>query len=337
MTVEQMTKERRLFDAEIVCPVSGRPLFVDQEGLVDENAERRYPSEGGVSFLYAAEEDDRPVAVTDAVREFYTEAPFPNYNDFDDVATFVKRAERSVFAAKLRSEIPINSKVLEVGCGTGQLSNFLAATTMSHIYATDLTPASLHLGAAFARRNHIHGIKFLQMNLFRPCIRPRSMDLVISNGVLHHTYDTRKAFRSIAGLVKPGGHILVGLYNKIGRLRTDFRRLLYKRFGESVLFLDPHLRNELSAEKRRAWIQDQYLHPQERKHTMSEVLRWFREDGFSFVTSLPAIGDAGQASGKLFTPHDQGTPLDRLTAQSGMLFSSLGGEGGLFIMIGRKS
>jgi 2-polyprenyl-3-methyl-5-hydroxy-6-metoxy-1,4-benzoquinol methylase len=37
--------------------------------------------------------------------------------------------------------IPVSS----IGCGTGQLSNFLAATTMSGVYATDMTRASLRL------------------------------------------------------------------------------------------------------------------------------------------------------------------------------------------------
>ena len=68
--------------------------------------------------------------------------------------------------------------------------------------ATDMTRASLRLGQTFARDNTIGGIEFLQMNLFRPCIRPSSMGVVISNGVLHHTYDTRTAFFSIFHLVR---------------------------------------------------------------------------------------------------------------------------------------
>jgi SAM-dependent methyltransferase len=162
------------------------------------------------------------------------------------------------------------------------------------------------------------------------------MDIVISNGVLHHTYDTKKAFMSIAPLVKPGGHILIGLYNKIGRLRTDLRRVLYKAFGERALVLDPHLRHDLSAEKLRSWIRDQYLHPAERKHSMSELLAWFEEAGFSFVSSIPKIAGSLTAEQSLFHAGSPGTSLDRTIAEVGMLFSQLGGEGGLYIMIGRK-
>ena len=199
----------------------------------------------------------------------------------------MKRADTSVFGRLLREQIPVNASVLEVGCGTGQLSNYLAATCVARIYAADMTLASLRLGRKFAAEHQIQGVRFLQMNLFRPCIRPGSMDLVISNGVLHHTADSKAAFMSIAPLVKPGGHIIVGLYNHIGRLRTDLRRALWRVFGDPVLFLDPHLRKPLSPDKRRAWIRDQYIHPVERKHSMSEVLGWFDEAGFSFISLHP--------------------------------------------------
>jgi len=196
--------------------------------------------------------------------------------------------------------------------------------------------ASLRLGHDFAKRNGIKGIRFIQTNLFMPPIRPQSMDIVISNGVLHHTYDTKKAFFSISRLVKPGGYIVIGLYNRIGRLRTDIRRGLVKLFGERVLFLDPHLRKNLSPEKRRAWIQDQYFHPQERKHSISELMQWFDEAGFSFVSSIPKIIGDFSNDEPLFNPQNPGTPFDRRAAEIGMLFSSLGGEGGLFICIGRR-
>ena len=128
------------------------------------------------------------------------------------------------------------------------------------------------------------------------------MDLVVSNGVLHHTYDTKKAFLSVARLVKPGGHLLVGLYNHIGRLRTDFRRILVRTFGERVLVLDPQLRKNLSPEKRRAWIRDQYFHPQERKHSISELIGWFDEAGFSFVSSIPKVVGEFGSDEDLFKP-----------------------------------
>jgi SAM-dependent methyltransferase len=338
--------EKIQFDENVVCPATGESLALSQGGLLESTSGRRYPIVGEIPWLFVEEDGSIPDAtlktlgsdgmVTHAVQDFYSEAPFPNYNSFDSIGSFVKRADAGIFARLLRQQIPINSNVLEVGCGTAQLSNYLAATTPTRVYAADMTLASLRLGHDFAKRNQIEGVKFVQTNLFMPPFKPQSMDIVISNGVLHHTYDTKKAFMSISRLVKPGGHIIIGLYNKIGRLRTDFRRGLVKVFGERVLFLDPHLRNNLSEEKRRAWINDQYYHPQERKHSISELMSWFGEAGFSFVSSIPKIiGEFGNEE-RLFESQRPGTPFDRTAAEVGMLFSSLGGEGGLYICIGRR-
>lgn len=327
-----------LLDENIVCPVDNGELRL-ADGAIISSSGRRYSVEDGIPRLFVDEDVSSEVSakvVTHGVQEFYTDAPFPNYNHFDNVGVFVKRAREGVYARLLSEQIPMNSRVLEVGCGTGQLSNFLAATTMARIYASDMTPASLALGRKFATDNGLSGIKFLQMNLFRPCIRPGSMDIVISNGVLHHTYDTLKAYRSIANLVKPGGYIVVGLYNKIGRLRTDLRRQLLKLFGERVLILDPHLRKNHAPEKRRAWINDQYLHPCERKHSMSELLQWFDDSGFDFISSIPKILGDFSPDERLFERQNPGTPADRTMAEIGMLFSHYGGEGGLYIMIGKR-
>ena len=70
---------------------------------------------------------------------------------------------------------------------------------------------------------------------------------------------------------------------------------------------------------------------------MSEVLGWFGQAGFSFVSSIPRIAGTFRAEDSLFAPRDPGTGLDRALAEIGMLFTTFGGEGGLFIMIGRKT
>jgi len=327
-------------DPSLVSPLSGQELLFTEAALVTANGAERYPIEDGILRLFLEEQvtdaqGSARDAVTRTVQAFYEETPFPNYNDFDTLESFVQRAIAGQFANLLSEQIPINAKVLEVGCGTGQLSNYLAATTMAHIYAADMTFASLRLGQQFAAKHDIPGITFLQMNLFRPAIRPGSMDIVISNGVLHHTADTRRALLSIGALVKPGGYIVVGLYNRIGRIRTDMRRKLYELFGERFLAFDPHLRGSLAAEKRRAWIKDQYSHPHERKHTFSEVLGWFEQAGFAFISSIPKISGQFTAKEKLFEPQNPGTPVERFGAELAMIVSH-GGEGGLFIMIGRR-
>ena len=48
--------------------------------------------------------------------------------------------------------------------------------------------------------------------------------MVISTGVLHHTKDARAAFASIVRKAKPGGLIVVGLYNGLHGCRLGCAR-----------------------------------------------------------------------------------------------------------------
>jgi SAM-dependent methyltransferase len=179
----------------------------------------------------------------------------------------------------------------------------------------------------------------MQMNLFRPAFAPGQFDVVLCNGVLHHTADPYGGFRSIASLVKPGGFIVIGLYNIYGRLFTDFRRQIFKLIGGRAKWVDPILRQPgMSGEKRRAWFADQYQHPHESKHTFGEVLQWFDETGFDFIRGIPALrpDDDGLDGLSLFDRQSPGTPLEHGIVQATQIVAAGQREGGFFIMIGRK-
>ncbi len=276
--------------------------------------------------------------VTGIEKSFYEEHPFPNYDDADSVATLADKARSGIFAHLLDEQVPVRAAILEVGCGTGQLSNFLAGSSRSRtVFGADLSLSSLNLGEAFRSAHQINNLAFCQMNLFRPAFKAGAFDLVVSNGVLHHTSDPYGAFTSISRLVRPKGFIAVGLYNSLARIPTDARRLLFNLMGDRLAFLDRRLRTPgLNAARRRAWFLDQYKNPHESKHTFCEVLRWFDSAGFEFVSSIPRTDGAAVTSAhRLFEPHPRGTTLDRLAVQLRMLLGG-GQDGGLFVMIGRK-
>ena len=100
--------------------------------------------------------------------------PFPNYDDFDSAEALRLRARRGVFAKLLDEQIRHGSSILEVGCGTGQLSNFLGMTWGRTVVGADGCLHSLQLAENFRRENEIKGPRFLQMNLFRPVFPPES-------------------------------------------------------------------------------------------------------------------------------------------------------------------
>ena len=274
------------------------------------------------------------------VAKFYSKAPFPNYQGYENKFVLAEIVSKNAFLNDLKNYIGFNKSFIEVGSGTSQLSLAMAIGTNNLVVALDPTKESLRLGRDFAKKNSISNVIFLNSDIFNNDIQDASFDVVWCSGVLHHTKNSKQGFEIISCWVKKDGLIIVGVYNKIGRLRTNFRQLIYKGLGKSdfakriISGLDPHLRKNLSDEKKLAWFRDQYEHPVERKHSLDEVMSWFEKNGISYLGSVPSpsfkFETVSQMNGY------NGSYFERICAQFFMLFSNLGGEGGLCIVIGKK-
>jgi SAM-dependent methyltransferase len=320
------------------CPECGGPLALTATKISCHDCLKEYGIDDGIPLLFCTHNPGgNEKDVTDVMRSFYEKTPFPDYDGFENIGDLVTRAKESIFARLLNEQAPFNKRILEVGCGTGQLSNFLGIAQRA-VFGTDMCLNSLRLAERFRRENSLKRVGFYQMNLFRPAFKKETFSLVISNGVLHSTSDPFGGFRSIAALVQKGGYIIIGLYNRYGRIATDIRRGLFKVFGQGIRSMDPQLkRSDTGSRKKLSWFMDQYRNPHESKHTFGEVLRWFEASGFDFVNSVPKLRIFGEftQTEKIFETSSAGSRLDRFLAQCSMMFTGAK-EGGLFLMIGRK-
>lgn len=271
---------------------------------------------------------------TGIVREFYEQAPFPGYRPRDSLEALRARAERSEFARLLDAAIPADARVLEIGCGTGQMSLFLASTGRQVIGA-DITRASLKLGTAAARRFGVRSVQFVETDLHRPGLRRSAFDVVYSCGVLHHTRDPRRSFQALLPLLRPGGVIVIGLYNAFARIPLRLRRMVGRLCGYRWIPLDPVLRDRQSEPARReAWIRDQYRHPEEHRHTAAQVRGWFAENGIEYIRTYPSLL-MGEKTENLFAADGDYWPFEAWLSQIGWM-ATLGREGGLFVTVGRR-
>ena len=279
-------------------------------------------------------------STTKKVTEFYTVEPFPNYEVNENKGTLLFKGNRNKLSEALKGFIGLNKSFIEIGSGTSQLSNYLAAGTNNKIFAFDPTEAALKLGSDFAIKNNINNVNFVNADIFDDVLQDEVFDFVWCSGVLHHTKDPYAGFEIIQRSLKSNGYIFIGLYNKYGRFRTYVRQRLYKIFGvKLIMLMDPYLRSldqNTSQRKINAWIRDQYEHPVEKMHTFDEVLGWFDSNSIEFINSIPSINGGDQNIYFKKNALGRGSSLSRIMAQINMIFSNLGGEGGLFIMIGKK-
>ena len=202
-------------------------------------------------------------------------------------------------------EIPYHANLLEAGCGTGQLSISLSRFGRS-IYGIDLSKGSLIEAKKFIDRNKIQNVKLYRMNIFKLCFPKNYFDVIISNGVLHHTFNAKLAFKKLIYHLKPGGVIVIGLYHKYGRLIQNIRQILIRLFGEKFKFLDEDFLKVFQT-KKYAWFRDQYKNPHETKHSYSEIMHWFNEEKIEYLNSIPFDF---QPNEKLFLKKNKKTNLN---------------------------
>jgi len=274
---------------------------------------------------------------TETVRQFYERTPFPGYPPRDSLLALRARAERSVFARLIDRAIAGDARIVEIGCGTGQMCLYLARADRVVIGA-DLTRASLLLGAAASRRFGLDRVQFVETDLRRPGLKAGSFDVVHSSGVLHHTPDPRASFARLAQLARPGGIIVLGVYNAFARIPLRLRRLAARLSGFRLIPFDPVLRDRNNEPARReAWLRDQYHHPEEHRHTLAEVQGWFTENRVEYLRAYPSavLGEEPEAE-DLFTPAPDNWRPEAWLAQLGWI-RQLGHEGGLFFTIGRRT
>ncbi len=298
---------------------------------MDNFFKKKFKDENGI-FTFQVKDEK-----TKKVTEFYDEKPFPNYKDDDNKHTILNKGDKNFLANQFKRFIGYKKNVLEVGCGTGQLSNYFAIGTNNNIVGLDPTKTSLNLAKEFSDKNKISNIQFVNADIFDDLLNDEVFHFIWTNGVLHHTKDPYGAFKILIKSLKKEGYVLVGLYNRLGRIRTIIRRYIFKIFGRKIIEkIDPTLRNlKFDENEKIAWIRDQYIHPLESLHTIDEVLKWFKIHNVEFISSIPS-SDFDYDYNNIFEKKSPGTFFSRILNQFLMIFNSFGSDGGLFVLIGKK-
>ncbi|HZC81432.1 MAG TPA: class I SAM-dependent methyltransferase [Nitrospiraceae bacterium] len=243
-------------------------------------------------------------------------------------------------------------RVLNVGAGFGLEPIYIHTATGgiargAEVVGIDLNLSLLSSGAKISAMPFIHTAI---ASLFALPFPERSFDLVYSHGVLHHTYSTEAAFRSIERYRKPDGTIYIWVY-----ALEDFFQISWK--GRVQWVLETFLRPTFARLPR--WLHDIVLYPlawrnlrvtrrlygrgpnytmknalhsvrdrwtplYAHRHRFNEVLRWFSELGLKahpvdpvtvqavLPVPLAGIGIRGISKSDAISDSEHAPQVDRL-------------------------
>lgn len=119
--------------------------------------------------------------------------------------------------------------ICDVGCGCGRNMLF-ASEYASKLIGVDLSEESLGFAKKFVQSENME-LK-IGNNLEIP-LESNFSDLVISDGVCHHTGDTVGAFKECVRILKPGGKLYLAVYKKY-----RYYPFLYKYIGSVLRLLN---------------------------------------------------------------------------------------------------
>jgi SAM-dependent methyltransferase len=159
------------------------------------------------------------------------EATFYDDHPFDWFESYQGEDRRKVISALLLEVIdalPQGALVLDVGCGPGRVLSYLGFRGVNCV-GLDRSANSISL---IVSRYKLPGA--VADNLRLP-IRDAAADVVITDGVLHHTDDPRRGFSEDCRIVKPSGKLYLAVYRPGGRYE-----FLYKYPGSIIRALVKH-------------------------------------------------------------------------------------------------
>ncbi len=153
---------------------------------------------------------------------------------FDEATALLKaRLERNGFDL---SRAP-RERVLDDGCGGGRYSVALKRLGFAEVVGVDWSAEGIAVANARVAEAKIQGVSYRQADVLNLPFADGEFDVVFSNGVLHHTYDTQRGVNELHRVMKPGGRGWLYLYHRPGgldRLTHYVARLLLKRARHEV-------------------------------------------------------------------------------------------------------
>jgi SAM-dependent methyltransferase len=144
---------------------------------------------------------------------FYDQHPFDwvPADASEEISSVVSRP-----LVELIQSLDLQSLVLDIGCGPGRVLGFLAKRG---IRCVGLDRSRVSLGLAVERYGRPGAVVD---NLHLP-LADGTADVVISDGVIHHTEDPQAAFLENFRVLKPGGRMYLAVYKPSGRYPLLYR------------------------------------------------------------------------------------------------------------------
>lgn len=192
--------------------------------------------------------------------------------------------------------------IAEIGCGPGRGTMYLVANALD-VTAVDISATSL----ARARRRASRA-RYVRATTMALPFKEACFDAVVADGVIHHTPNARAALAESVRVLRQGGYIYLGIYNRrrayyyiytyAGPPIRWLERLETGRAVLSVTLIPFYYLVHLAKSRgRRTWqgaknfFYDYIITPQATFYTREEITNWGIEIGLDLIHYDSSLGN----------------------------------------------
>lgn len=197
-----------------------------------------------------------------------------------------------VNAVLARAAVAPGDRVVDLGCGSGQLTLPLARQG-AVVTGVDISPKMVELLRNRAASSNLDTVTGLVASMEQAQFEPASLDLVVSNYALHHLQDRDKqdVLKRAAGWLRPGGRLIVGDM-MFGRGNTARDRAIITAKVATLARRGPGGWWRLAKNIVRFG-----LRIQERPVSIETWVRYFQDAGLTEVDAIPVVEEAAVVVG----------------------------------------
>ena len=197
---------------DFVCADCHSPLTTAEASLRCANCQAIYPLRDGVARFVPAENYSQSFGLQWS-RHRRTQL---------DSAVGKPISEHRLYQATGWARELRGQRILEAGSGAGRFTEVLCRTG-AEVYSFDYSSA---VDANRQNNGSAANLRLFQADIFRIPLREGWFDHVLCLGVLQHTPDPERAFKSLARHVKPGGDLVVDVYRRSAAAALQWKYLL---------------------------------------------------------------------------------------------------------------
>ena len=161
------------------------------------------------------------------IKNFYSDLHFPGRYTSEDLEFYKQEGVGvNIYLKEINRVMKDKLEVLDIGCGTGLVSNTFATLYPASSFTGVDFSNSIDYAKKISKENNITNIHWIKEDFLTVKLN-KKYDVVICCGVLHHIPQYREALDKLKSLLKPGGTLLIALYNPLGKILKHVKKINY--------------------------------------------------------------------------------------------------------------